>query len=111
MLLIRMAPKRADTGHSNATQVNGSNRPQLSHSRPRQRIVGPIWKRIFGFTRRDLESATLADAVVATGSTQPSRCTVDRFPPEEQCLYAIARHPNRAQSYRVSALYPRPINS
>ena len=40
-------------------------------------------------TRRDFESASLADAVAATGSTEPSRCTVEGFPPAEQCIYAI----------------------
>jgi hypothetical protein len=76
---------------------------------PRQRIVGPIWKRIFGCTRRELEPASLTDALVATGSIEPSRCTVDQFSPEARCLRMLSPHPNRAQSYRVSAFYTRDL--
>ena len=39
----RLFTAHADSGNWNATQVSASNRPQLSRSRPCQRIVGPIW--------------------------------------------------------------------
>ena len=59
-------------------------------------------------TRRDLESASLADAVAATGSTEPSRCTVEGFPPAEQCIYAIPGTPTAPKAIE-SALCTRDL--